>query len=68
MTTAAAAEVENLKAKLRKAQLEAVEQKAAAEQSAAELAAVRTASQKHEAKVSEVQQELKDAVTKCEVL
>ena len=45
-----------------------MEQKAAAKKAAAELAMVKTVSQKHEARVSEVQQELKDAVTKCEVL
>jgi hypothetical protein len=33
-----------------------------------ELAAVTIMSQKHEAWVSEVQQELKDAITKCEAL
>ena len=69
MTAAATIEVENLKAEQKKAQLEAAEQKAVAEQAAAELATVRTASQKHEARVSKVQQELKeDAVTKCEAL
>jgi hypothetical protein len=68
MTTPAIVEVENLKATLRTAQLEAAEQRSAAEQPAAELAMVKTASQKHEARVAEVQQELADAVTKCEAL
>jgi hypothetical protein len=60
--------VENLRAVLRTAQLEAAEQKSAAEQAAAELNAVKAASEKHEARVLEVQQELGDAVTKCEAL
>lgn len=60
--------MENLKAELKNAHQEAAKQKAAAEKAATELAAVKTASQKHEARVAEVQQELKDAITKCEAL
>nr|XP_040243901.1 stress response protein NST1-like [Aegilops tauschii subsp. strangulata] len=62
------AEVENLKAELEKAKQEIAEQKAAAKQAAANLSVVKTISDKHEARVAEVQQELKDAVTKCEGL
>nr|XP_040251782.1 uncharacterized protein LOC120968852 [Aegilops tauschii subsp. strangulata] len=65
---AVAAEVENLKAELRKALQEAAKQKVAAEQLVTELAMVKTTSQKHEAGVAEVQQDVKDAVTKCEDL
>ena len=43
-------------------------QKSAAEQAAVELAALRTTSEKHEARVLEVQQELGDAITRCEAL
>ena len=35
---------------------------------AAEIALVKTEREKHEARVAEVQQELKDAITKCEDL
>nr|XP_020192363.1 cilia- and flagella-associated protein 58-like [Aegilops tauschii subsp. strangulata] len=68
MTTAVAADVVNLKAELEKAKQEAVERKAATERAAAELSIVKTVSDKHEARVAEVQQELKDAITKCEDL
>nr|XP_020187724.1 uncharacterized protein DDB_G0286299-like [Aegilops tauschii subsp. strangulata] len=65
---AAVAEVESLKAELLQAKKEAAEQKAAAEQAAAELTLVKTEHENHEARVAEVQQELKDAITKCEEL
>ena len=70
MTFAAAAtEVEGLKAKLKKAKEAATEEKAvAAERVAAKLKPLKTMSGKHEVRVAEVQQELKDAVTKCEDL
>ena len=68
MIAAVAMEVENLKAELQKARQETTEQRAAAERAAAELTTVKTVSDKHEARVAEVQQELKDAVTKCEDL
>ena len=41
---------------------------AAADRAAAELKTVKTITEKHHARVAEVQQELKDAVTKCEDL
>jgi chromosome segregation ATPase len=65
---AVSAEVENLKAELEKARQEAAKQRVAAEQRAAELLSVKTASDKHEARLAEVQQELQDAITKCEGL
>jgi hypothetical protein len=46
----------------------AAEEMAAAEQAAAMLSTLKAASAKHEARVEEVQQELKDAGTKCEAL
>ena len=52
MNTAAAAEVENLKATLRTTQQEAAEQRSAVEKAVAELVAECTASQKHEARVA----------------
>ena len=55
-------EVEGLRAELKKAK------EAAVERAAAELKSAKTVSEKHEARVAEVQQELKDAVTKCEDL
>jgi chromosome segregation ATPase len=59
---AAAVEINGLKAELLKAKKEATEQ------AAAELSLVKTEHEKHEARVDEVQQELKDAITKCEDL
>ena len=67
-STASAAEVERLKAELQKMKQEAEEKKTAAEQAAAVLSTLEAASSKHEARVEEVQQELKDAGTKCKVL
>ena len=49
-----AAEVENLKAKLKKARQEAADEKAVAEQAAADLSALKAVSDKHEAQVVEV--------------
>ena len=68
MIAAGVAEVENLGAELRKEKANAVEQKAAAERAAAKLTLVKNDSEKHEARVAKVQQELKDAITKCEDL
>ena len=47
---------------------EAEEKRTVAEQVAAVLSTLEAASAKHEARVEEVQQELKDASTKCEAL
>ena len=63
-----AAEVERLKAELEKVRQEAADEKAAAKRAAAELSTLKTVSDKHEARVGEVQLELKDASTKCEAL
>ena len=68
MIATVTAEVEGLKVEPRKAKAEAAELKAADEQAAAELTLVITDRDKHEARVAEVQQELKDGVTKCEDL
>jgi hypothetical protein len=68
MFAAAAAEVEGLRVEPKKAKDAAAEQKAVADRAAAELKTVKTVSEKHEARVAEVQQELKDAITKCEDL
>ena len=67
MTTAVFTKVEN-KAKLKKVKQEAAEQKATVERATAKLLTVKTISDKHEARVAEVQQELKGAITKCEDL
>ena len=66
MITVGAAEVESLKSTLAQAQKEAKVNKAAADKAAKELEAEQTARRKHEARVGEVEQELKDAITKCE--
>ena len=68
MTAAAAAEVEGLKAALKKAEAEAAKKKAAAEKAMAELEKAKMTGEKHEARVTEVQVELKNVVTKCEAL
>ncbi|KAM3411689.1 hypothetical protein ACQJBY_003390 [Aegilops geniculata] len=65
---AAVTEVASLKAELLHAKKEVAKQKAAAEQAATELTLVKTKRENHEARVAEVQQELKDAITKCEDL
>ena len=63
-----AAEVEILKGALAQAQKEAKENKAAADKAAAELETEQAARRQHEARVAEVEQELKDAISKCETL
>ena len=68
LTAAAAAEVEGLKAALKKAEDEVAEKKAAAEKVVVELEKAKTVGEKHEARVAEVQVELKDAIMKCEDL
>nr|XP_020165279.1 myosin heavy chain, muscle-like [Aegilops tauschii subsp. strangulata] len=63
-----AAEVETLKGTLAQAQKEAKANKAAADKVAAELKTEQAARRQHEARVAEVERELKDAILKCEGL
>ena len=63
-----AAVVESLRSALAPAKKEAEVRRAAADKAAKELEAEQTARRKHEARVGEVEQELKDAITKCESL
>nr|XP_040258220.1 tropomyosin alpha-1 chain-like [Aegilops tauschii subsp. strangulata] len=65
---ASAAEVETLKGALVQAKKEAEANKAAADKAAAELEAEQIARCQHEARVAEVEQEPKDAISKCETL
>ena len=65
---AGAAEVETLKGALAQAKKEAEASKAAADKAAAELEAEQVGRRQHEAWVAEVEQELKDAISKCETL
>ena len=60
-----ASEVESLKSALAQAKKEAEVSRAAADKA---VKAEQTAHQKHEARLGEVQQELKDAISKCESL
>ena len=68
MITAGAAEVETLKGALAQAKKEAEASKAAANKAAAELTTEQAARRQQEARVAEVEQELKDAISKCETL
>ena len=68
VVAAGAAEVENLKAGLKKAKRDAAEQMAVAERAVVEVKTGKTVSEKHKVRVVEVQHELKDAVMKCEDL
>ena len=68
MITGGAAEVETFKGALSQAKKEAGANKAAADKAAAELEAEQVARRQHEAWVAEVEQELKDAISKCETL
>ena len=68
MSIVGAAEVETLKGALAQAQKEAKANKAAADKAAAELKTEQAARRQHEARVAEVEQELKDAISKCETL
>ena len=68
MGTIGAAEVETLIGALAHAQKEAKANKAAADKAAAELKTEQAACRQHEARVAEVEQELKDAISKCETL
>jgi hypothetical protein len=66
--TAGAAEVETLKSALAQAKKEAEANKAAADKAATVLKTEKNACHQHEAWVAEVEQELKDAISKCETL
>ena len=68
MIIVGAAEVETLKGALAQAKKEAEANKAAADKAAAELKTEQAARRQHEARVAEVEQELKDAISKCETL
>ena len=68
MITVGAAEVESLKGALAQAKKEAEANKVDADKAAKELEAEQTARRQHEARVAEVEQELKDTITKCESL
>ena len=59
------AEVETLKSDLAQAKEEARENKAAANKAAVELKTEQVARRQHEERVTEVEQELKDAIGKC---
>jgi hypothetical protein len=60
--------MEKLKAELEKAKQETAVEKAAAQEAVAALSALRATSDKHQARVEEIQLELKDASKKCEAL
>ena len=68
MGTVGAAEVETLKGALAQAQKEGNANKAAADKAVAELKTEQAARRQHEARVAEIEQELKDAILKCEGL
>ena len=68
MSIVGAAEVETLKGALAQSKKEAKANKAAADKAAAELKTEQDARRQHEARVAEVKQELKDAISKCEGL
>ena len=68
LLTVGVAEVESLKSTLAQAKKEADASTAAAKKVAKELEVEQTTRQRHEARVGEVEQELKDAITKCESL
>ena len=68
MSAGSAAEVETLKSTLAQAKEEARENKAAPDKAAAELKTEQVVRRKHEERVAEVEQELKDAIGKCEAL
>ena len=62
------AEVEALKGALAQAKKEAEANKAAADKATAKLEVEQAARRQHKARVAEVEQELKDAISKCETL
>ena len=63
-----AAKVESLKSVLSQAKKEVEVRREAPDKVAKELEVERTARQQHKARVGEVEQELKDTITKCESL
>ena len=63
-----AAEVESLKSALAQAKKEAEVSKVAAEKVAKELEMEQPTRRRHESRVGEVEQELKDAISRCESL
>ena len=67
MIIGGAAEVETLKGAIAQAK-EAEANKAAADKAAAELEVKQITCHQHEARVAEVDQELKDAISKCKIL
>nr|XP_040258564.1 neurofilament medium polypeptide-like [Aegilops tauschii subsp. strangulata] len=67
-TQVGATEVETLKGALTQAKKEVEANKAAADKAAAELKTEQATRRQHEARVAEVEQELKDAIGKCEAL
>ena len=68
MSAVGAAEVETLKSTLAQAKEEAKVNKVAADKAAAELKTEQVARRQHEDRVAVVEQELKDAIGKCEAL
>ena len=68
MSAVSAAEVETLKGTLAQAKEEAKANKAAADKAAVELKTEQVACHQHEERVAEVEQELKDAIGKCEAM
>jgi hypothetical protein len=68
MIAGSAAEVETLKSALAQAKEEAKVHKVAADKVAADLKAEQVARRQYEERVTEVEQELKDAAGKCESL
>ena len=68
MIVAGAAEVETLKDALAQAKKEVEANKATTDKAVAELKTERAARRQHEARVAEIEQELKDAILKCEGL
>jgi DNA repair exonuclease SbcCD ATPase subunit len=68
MIAGSAAEVETLKSALAQAKEEAKVSKAAADKAAADLKSEQVARRQYEERVTEVEQELKDAAGKCESL
>ena len=68
MLAVGADEVESLKSVVVGAKKEAVVSKAAEDKAAARLEEEKTTRQRHEARVGEVEKELKDAIARCESL
>ena len=68
MLTVDASEVETLKNALAEAKKEVEACKAAVDKVAKDLEVEQTTSRRHEARVEEVKQELKDAIARCESL